>query len=108
MWVSQFGAGMMYNEIYYQSLMSKFQKQCQSCGMPLEQGKKSGTEADGSKSLKYCSLCYSEGEFYKPDMTIDEMKQILDDTVGKQGIRGKFIAWMGKMQLPKLERWQGK
>lgn len=86
----------------------KFENQCQSCGMPLEKGAKSGTEQDGSKSMKYCSLCYENGAFHNPDMTMDDMKKILDETVGKQGLKGKIIAWMGKMQLPKLERWKNK
>lgn len=36
-------------------------KQCQSCGMPLQTKKAGdcrGTETDGSKSEKWCSLCY--------------------------------------------------
>lgn len=41
-------------------------KQCQSCGM-LFQTKKAGdcrgTEKDGSRSEKWCSLCYTNGEF---------------------------------------------
>ncbi len=83
-----------------------YEKQCQSCGMPLEDGKNSGTEKDGSKSKKYCSYCYKDGAFVSPDMTIEEMKQVLDDTIGKEGIKGKILAWLGKMQLPKLERWK--
>ena len=85
---------------------NKFEKQCQSCGMPLKNGEVSGTEKDGSKSNKYCELCYEKGKFKSPDMTIEEMKKILDDTVGKEGLKGKFLAWMGKMQLPSLERWK--
>lgn len=86
--------------------MDTFEKQCQSCGMPLEGGKKSGTEKDGSKSKMYCELCYKNGAFITPDMTLEQMKKVLDDTIGKQGLRGKFIAWIGKMQLPSLKRWK--
>lgn len=82
-----------------------FEKFCQSCAMPLEDGKRSGTEKDGSKSLKYCDLCYKDGAFTAPDMTLEEMKKVLDDTVGKEGLMGKLKAFMGKMMLPKLERW---
>ncbi|WP_224768159.1 zinc ribbon domain-containing protein [Metabacillus idriensis] len=33
-------------------------KNCQSCGMPLSKDEHGGgTEADGSKSTKYCSRC---------------------------------------------------
>ncbi|NCO31548.1 hypothetical protein GW891_01725, partial [bacterium] len=42
-------------------------KFCQSCGYPLDQDKKGGgTEKDGSKSKKYCSMCYLNGEFLSP------------------------------------------
>lgn len=74
--------------------------------MPLKNGEVSGTEKDGSKSKTYCELCYKDGAFITPDMTLDEMKQVLDDTIGKEGLRGKFIAWIGKMQLPSLRRWK--
>ncbi|MFQ5493331.1 MAG: zinc ribbon domain-containing protein [Candidatus Dojkabacteria bacterium] len=84
----------------------KFEKQCQSCGMPLKDGEHSGSEKDGSKSYDYCNLCYKKGKFVTPDMTVDDMKKVLDDTVGKEGLKGKFTAWMGKMQLPSLKRWK--
>jgi len=86
--------------------MDKFEKFCQSCGMPLKDGELSGSEKDGSKSFKYCKYCYKDGEFTDPEMTLDKMKQILDDTVGKEGFTGKIKAWMGKMMLPRLERWR--
>jgi hypothetical protein len=86
--------------------MDTFEKQCQSCGMPLEDGKKSGTESNGELSKTYCVLCYKDGAFISPDLTLNDMKKILDDTIGKEGLRGKFIAWMGKMQLPSLKRWK--
>lgn len=86
--------------------METFEHQCQSCGMPLENGKKSGTEADKSPSKEYCSFCYEDGHFIQPEMTLQEMKSVLDSTIGKEGLRGKFIAFMGKMQLPSLKRWK--
>jgi hypothetical protein len=86
--------------------MSQFEKQCQSCGMPLEGGEKSGTEKDGSKSTMYCEYCYKDGSFVTPNMTMEEMKDVLDNTIGKQGLKGKIFAWMGKKQLPRLKRWQ--
>lgn len=85
--------------------MDKFEKFCQSCSMPLKDGQDAGTEADGTKSYKYCKYCYEDGAFTDPDMTLEKMMQVLDDTVGKDGMKGKFFAWMGKKQLPKLERW---
>lgn len=66
-------------EVYEEADMTK---QCQSCGMPLytkRVGDCRGTEKDGSKSEKWCSLCYKNGTFIGPDCTLDEMKKIVDD-----------------------------
>ena len=39
-------------------------KNCQSCGMPMSKDpEKGGTEKEGSKSLMYCSYCYTNGKF---------------------------------------------
>ncbi|MCA9386203.1 zinc ribbon domain-containing protein, partial [Candidatus Dojkabacteria bacterium] len=57
-----------------------FQKQCQSCGMPIEKGEKSGTESNGEKSTEYCHFCYESGEFKDPNMTLEDMKKVLDET----------------------------
>lgn len=46
---------------------------CQSCGMPMEQDKDFGTNADGSRNETYCCYCYQKGNFTAPDMTMEEM-----------------------------------
>lgn len=59
-------------------------KQCQSCGMPLRTKKAGdcrGTERDASKSDKWCSLCYADGKFITPNMSLSEMTRIVDDAV---------------------------
>lgn len=84
-------------------------KQCQSCGMPLESKKAGdcrGTEKDGSKSEKWCSLCYENGAFTGPDCTLDEMKDIVDKALREDGKNRFFLRWMAKKQLPHLERWK--
>jgi len=83
-------------------------KQCQSCGMPLHTKKAGdcrGTEADGTKSEKWCSLCYQNGAFVGPDCTLEEMKEIVDNALKENG-SGKLFRWMAAKQLPKLERWK--
>ena len=83
-------------------------KQCQSCGMPLQNkntGDSRGTEADGSKSEKWCNLCYKNGVFIRPDCTLDEMKKIVDDALIARG-SGRFLRWSAQKQLPRLERWK--
>ncbi len=83
-------------------------KQCQSCGMPLETKKAGdcrGTEADGTKSETWCSLCYEKGSFKQPDITLEQMKKLVDDALIENG-SGRFMRWMAQKQLPHLKRWK--
>lgn len=83
-------------------------KQCQSCGMPLftkKAGDCRGTEADGSKSDQWCSLCYQNGAFVMPDCTLEQMKKIVDDALIQNG-SGKLMRWLAQKQLPHLARWK--
>lgn len=84
-------------------------KQCQSCGMPLQTTKAGdcrGSEADGSKSEIWCSLCYTNGAFTQPDITIDDMKQVVDSALIENG-SGRLMRWLARTQLPRLQRWNG-
>jgi hypothetical protein len=82
--------------------------QCQSCGMPLQTKKAGdcrGSEADGSKSKRWCKLCYEKGVFVGPDCTLEQMKEIVDDALKERG-SGRLMRWMAQKQLPRLERWK--
>ena len=82
--------------------------QCQSCGMPLNTktaGDCHGTEADGSLSDKWCSLCYQDGAFVGPDCTLDEMLEIVDNALKEQG-SSKPFRWLAAKGIPRLERWR--
>ena len=86
--------------------MEKTYKFCQSCGMPLSKDPNhGGTEADGLKSPKYCSYCYTNGQFTKPDMTVDQMKTLVKGKMKEMGFPG-FTHWFFTMNIPKLERWR--
>jgi len=83
-------------------------KQCQSCGMPLHSkraGDCRGTERDGSKSEKWCSLCYVNGEFVSPNMSLVEMTKIVDDALRREKV-WLPMRYMARRQLPRLERWR--
>ncbi len=83
-------------------------KQCQSCGMPLQTKKAGdcrGTEADGEKSEQWCSLCYENGAFFKPECTLEEMKSIVDKALTENG-SGCLMRWMAQKQPPRLKRWK--
>ena len=73
--------------------------------MPLKKDPEGGgTEKDGSRSKKYCSYCYENGTFVKPDMTADEMQTLVKGKLKEMGFPG-FLAGMFAKRTPKLERW---
>lgn len=81
-------------------------KVCQSCSMPLDKDKNGGgTNVDGSKSDKYCSYCYADGEFVAKDITAEEMQEYVKSKLKSMGFPG-FMAGMLTKGIPKLERWQ--
>ncbi|MCP5075386.1 MAG: hypothetical protein GY947_19105 [Rhodobacteraceae bacterium] len=79
---------------------------CQSCSMPMKKDPGGGgTEADGTHSAKYCSLCYQDGAFVQPDFDAAEMQAFCVEQLQKKGMP-RFMAWMFTRSIPKLERWQ--
>lgn len=83
-------------------------KQCQSCGMPLhteQAGDCRGTETDGTRSERWCSLCYENGAFINPACTLPQMLDIVDNALKDNG-SSRVMRWMAAQQLPKLERWK--
>jgi len=86
--------------------MGRFDKFCQSCGMPMEKDPEGGgTEADGTKSTKYCSLCYDEGEFRDNFTTSKEMIDFVKEELRKQGVSGLKL-WFYTSHIKQLERWK--
>ncbi|HMT01313.1 MAG TPA: zinc ribbon domain-containing protein [Candidatus Absconditabacterales bacterium] len=82
------------------------ERQCQSCGMPFDQdSEKGGTEKDGSKSTMYCSLCYKDGKFCRPDATVKGMQELVWEKMKEKGFRRpmRMMAWY---QIPRLKRWK--
>ena len=86
--------------------MSKFDKFCHSCGMPMEKDTlKGGTNADGSKNNKYCSLCYENGKFKDNFTTSKEMVTFVKEILKKQGF-SYIKRWFFTSHIPQLERWK--
>lgn len=75
--------------------------------MPLKnkRGDHRGSEKDKTKSEKFCSLCYENGKFKQPNMTLEKMKEVVDKALVKEGW-AKPLRWLAKRQLPKLDRWK--
>ncbi|MGY8915847.1 MAG: zinc ribbon domain-containing protein [Flavobacteriales bacterium] len=81
-------------------------KNCQSCGMPLRKDpKKGGSNADGSRSIMYCSYCYQDGAFTQPDYSVDDMKKFCVGKMKEMGFPG-MVARLFAAGLPRLERWK--
>jgi hypothetical protein len=88
--------------------MGKYDEFCQSCSMPLAKDPKGGgTNADGSKSKKYCSYCYQNGKFNDQFQTAKEMQTFLRAKLKEQGY-GPLKRWFYTSLIPRLERWNPK
>ncbi len=74
--------------------------------MPLSKDpKRGGSEADGSKSVMYCSHCYEKGKFVLPDITMEQMKDRVKGKLKEMGLPG-FLTGFFTRGVPKLERWK--
>jgi Putative zinc ribbon domain len=86
--------------------MEVTRKSCQSCGMPLRRDPQGGgTEADGSKSRRYCSHCYQRGQFVLPGITVEQMQERVRCKLREHHLPG-FLAGLFTRGIPKLERWR--
>lgn len=74
--------------------------------MPLKSDPgKGGTEKNGSKSQKYCSYCYKDGQFLSPEIdTPQKMQKFCIKKMKENGMNG-ILAWILTRGIPKLERW---
>ena len=81
---------------------------CQSCGMPLDKDpNKGGTNADKSRSDKYCSFCYKDGKFTDEGISLREkIEKNIQIAVSTMNIPGHKAREMAESILPNLERWK--
>lgn len=79
---------------------------CQSCGLPFNEEHKHfiATEPDGSKSI-YCTICYKDGEFIHPNLTMEEMTESIMPALGKALGEEEARKELDTV-LPKLKRWK--
>lgn len=85
--------------------MSKENKFCQSCGMPMKKDPQGGgTNADGSKNLEYCSYCFQNGEFSFQG-TVNEFQESCRQHMVESG-HNKFMAWIFTRGMKRLRRWK--
>jgi hypothetical protein len=65
-----------------------------------------GSEADGTRSRKYCSSCYENGAFKHPEMTMKDMQQLVDGVLKNEMRWPGFLRWLAVRQISKLQRWK--
>ena len=86
--------------------MGKFDRFCQSCGMPLDKDPgQGGTEKDGSRNTTFCSLCYAEGSFKDNFTKPAEMVKFVKGILKEQGY-GPLKRWFYTSHIPQLGRWK--
>jgi hypothetical protein len=74
--------------------------------MPLKRDPQGGgSEADGSRSRTYCSLCYDGGSFRHPDFSARQMQDFCVTQLSKKGMP-RIMAWMFTRGIPQLDRWK--
>lgn len=74
--------------------------------MPLRKDPKGGgSNAGGTHSKMYCSYCYAGGKFLQPDITAQQMQELVKGKLKEMGFPGFVAGWFSK-GVPKLERWK--
>ncbi len=81
---------------------------CQSCGMTLDKDPaKGGTNADKSKSDKYCSFCYKDGGVTDEGISLEEkIEKNIRIAVQGMNISERQARAMAESILPTLDRWR--
>jgi hypothetical protein len=86
--------------------MGKFDRFCQSCGMPMDQDpEKGGTNTDCTKTAIYCSYCYQSGSFKDNFKKPGEMVTFVKGKLKEMGY-GPLKRWFYTSHIPQLGRWK--
>jgi hypothetical protein len=64
-----------------------------------------GTNPDGSRTAEYCSHCYESGAFTQPNITVEEMKALVEGKLRSMHFPG-FLARRFVKDVPTLRRWK--
>jgi hypothetical protein len=78
---------------------------CQSCGLAFAMDTHAGTNSDGSHTDEFCKLCYQNGSFLDPNITVEEMMRKIQSKLVSMKLPKFIIAYMTK-HIPELKRWK--
>jgi hypothetical protein len=79
---------------------------CQSCGMPMKIESDYGTNVNQRKNKEYCTHCFQNGQFTKPDITMKEMIQGCVAIMVKYGVPEGQATKQMEVLIPTLKRWR--
>ncbi|SDN26829.1 Helix-turn-helix [Actinomyces ruminicola] len=79
---------------------------CQSCGMPIPREGQHGSEANGTRSEDYCSMCYQDGAFVGPE-TLEDLIEHSAPYVSESAhiTEDEAVSYLSAV-LPQLRRWK--
>lgn len=83
--------------------MAKEYKACQSCGTPFD---KLPSPEGKSDNEMYCTMCWKDGAFVHPDVTLEEMEKGVFEQIQKHTNYPAFIIKKHIKSIKKLERWK--
>lgn len=79
---------------------------CQSCSMPMDNPDCFGTEEIGLRNNDYCIHCYENGKFTDPNITMEEMIDlVIDIMVEKTKMPKGEAEQIARSFIPTLKRW---
>ena len=82
---------------------------CQSCGMPMDNSDCFGTDERDLKVNDYCIHCFENGKFTNPDITMEEMIDLVTDImIEKVKMPEEQARQISQSFIPTLNRWRDK
>ena len=80
---------------------------CQSCGMEFGRVVLHGTNEDGTLNLDFCKLCFENGSFVDPDITMELMiEQQIRNRIIELGWEEFEAEEVCEVIIPRLKRWE--
>jgi hypothetical protein len=66
-----------------------------------------GTETDGSGSAEYCTHCFQQGSFTEPEITLDQMADVVAGFLrSEEGMGQEEAGRTARVALSGLGRWR--
>lgn len=84
--------------------MAKEYKSCQSCTIPFE----NDPNPELRSSNMYCSMCFKDGGFTQPGLTLEEMEKQVIEFASKHTKYPIFLIKQHAKTVKNYERWKNK